>query len=326
MDQGPSVVRRTAAHGTNGEARLRSVHIITTPVKASGKIQQTAYSILQFISRSKLVWSTHWVIRVGDSYFELQRVSDRPQPVLRASSSFAERQKDVISEQFIGYTNLCDEDIIRLGDAWFKDFADSLWYDIFANNCQSFVYNILEEILPGSERLSEGDGPLAITGVSFFLTRIVAIPILFLLTIYLHFRGCDPDIRSKYFRMLYMFIWYLWARVFIATNQFREVLFRAPVSIASVLIGIYLAIIWIPIYIWHAVRQVPLIYKEKGEKWMILNGFMLERDKVAEVRAVQEISRRAVVIVPGFWIILFTTMYLQICFVLLVLRKLGLLA
>jgi hypothetical protein len=116
MDQGPSGIRRTAAHGAKGnEAQLRSVHIITTPVKASGKIQQTAYYILQFISRSKLVWSTHWTIRVGDSYFELQRVPDRPQPVLRTSLSFAERQKDVISEQFAGYTNLCDEDIIRLG-------------------------------------------------------------------------------------------------------------------------------------------------------------------------------------------------------------------
>jgi hypothetical protein len=130
--------------------------------------------------------------------------------------------------------------------------------------------------------------------------------------------------------MLYIFIWYMWARVFIAINQFREVLgpmfrFCAPVSIASMLSGVCLAIIWIPIYFWHAVRQLPLIHKEKGGKWVILNGFKIEHDKVAEVKAVQEISRRAVVIVPGFWIILSTAMYLQICLVVFVLRRLGLL-
>jgi hypothetical protein len=175
------------------------------------------------------------------------------------------------------------------------------WYDVFANNCQSFVYELLNHITPKSQKEH-------VVGVAFFLTRLTAVPTMLLTRLYLSIRGCDDETASQYCQMLYLYFWFLWARLFAAVNYFREILgpnLRKPVSVLELLTAFYLASIWIPIYFLHAVMQCPLIKPEPTGSWRIVKSFTTDDEGPAgDARSIQEIERIrrwTVLLVPLFW-------------------------
>ena len=176
---------------------VRDIVIVTTPPVKIFKGPKGARLMKQVVDKSetKFSWAMHWAIRVGDSYFELQRAHDDPTRTgLRMSKWDAEQQRQICEQYPQGFTALTDEEIKTAGNSQFSrlDRINFNNYDVWHHNCQVTVDNLLQEI-GGLSHLRSHLKSLEQVARSFFCDTILA-----LTTMYYHRRGCDEEVIEKH--------------------------------------------------------------------------------------------------------------------------------
>ncbi len=100
-------------------------------------------------SKTDLSWAMHWAVQVGDQFFELQRGYPDPLRTGLRMSKWDQQKIDQIHHRYRqGVTAMTDDEIRAVGETHFSqlDRIDINIYDIWCNNCQIAVDNMLRDI------------------------------------------------------------------------------------------------------------------------------------------------------------------------------------
>ncbi|MCJ1235151.1 hypothetical protein MMC14_003117 [Varicellaria rhodocarpa] len=176
---------------------VREILLVMTPAL---KLFQTTggdwlVKHLSALFHSNLSQISHWAIRIGDNFFELQRADyDHAQTELRVSRWTQERQ-ELISHSFSqGVTALDDPEIRAIGQRHFSKLnrMHINKYDVWKNNCHVAVDSMLHEI-GGLSRHRENLKSMEEWTRQFFCESIMVIT-----RLWYRLRGCNEEVIEKY--------------------------------------------------------------------------------------------------------------------------------
>ena len=176
---------------------VREILLVMTPAL---KLFQTTggdwlVKHLSALFHSNLSQISHWAIRIGDNFFELQRADyDHAQTELRVSKWTQERQK-LISHSFPqGVTALDDPEIQAIGQRHFSKLnrMHINKYDVWKNNCHVAVDSMLHEI-GGLSRHRENLKSMEEWTRQFFCESMMIIT-----RLWYRLRGCNEEVIEKY--------------------------------------------------------------------------------------------------------------------------------
>ena len=173
---------------------VRDIVIVTTPPAKSLKGRRIVNQAVS-MTETKFAWAMHWAIRVGDSYFELQRAHDDPTRTgLRMSQWDADQKSEICDEYPQGSTALTDKEIQEAGNSYFSklDRLNFNNYSMWHHNCQIVVDKLLQDI-GGLSHLRAHLKSLEQAAKGFFCDSIIAIT-----TMYYRQRRCDEEIIVKH--------------------------------------------------------------------------------------------------------------------------------
>ena len=132
---------------------VRDIYIVTA-LPFSERLRKNAVgpSLVKKVSQNSktdLSWAMHWAVQVGDQFFELQRGYPDPLRTGLRMSKWDQDKIDQIHHRYRqGVTAMTDEEIRAVGETHFSqlDRIDINIYDIWCNNCQIAVDNMLRDI------------------------------------------------------------------------------------------------------------------------------------------------------------------------------------
>ncbi|KAF8853030.1 hypothetical protein BDZ45DRAFT_694593 [Acephala macrosclerotiorum] len=92
-------------------------------------------------------WALHWALKIGDTYFELDRTRNDGKFTFTKQKWSAERIRLSTSSLIGGTTYLEDDEILGIGLHYVKCW--NVFYSLTLNNCQKLIIAVLSCILPG---------------------------------------------------------------------------------------------------------------------------------------------------------------------------------
>ena len=132
---------------------VRDIHIVTAlPFSERLKKNTVGPNLVKKVSQNSktdLSWAMHWAVQVGDQFFELQRGYPDPLRTGLRMSKWDQQKIDQIHHRYRqGFTAMTDDEIKAVGETHFSqlDRIDINIYDIWCNNCQTAVDNMLRDI------------------------------------------------------------------------------------------------------------------------------------------------------------------------------------
>ena len=180
---------------------VREIYIVTTPPTEMLSGPRGANVVEQASKRSKsdLSWAMHWAIQVGEQYYELQRAHyDPTRTGLRMSRWDQQQQSRIVRRYRQGSTAMSDDEIKATGDLHFRRLnrMHINKYDLWCNNCQVAVDNMLRDIGGLSYYRSKLES-LNEWIKQFFCNSIVQIT-----RMYYRHRGCDEEVILRHEKVL----------------------------------------------------------------------------------------------------------------------------
>lgn len=132
---------------------VRDIHIVTA-LPFSERLRKNAVgpNLVDRISQNSktdLSWAMHWAVQVGDQFFELQRGYPDPLRTGLRMSKWDQHKIDQIHHRYRqGVTAMTDDEIKAAGETHFSqlDRIGINTYDLWCNNCQIAVDNMLRDI------------------------------------------------------------------------------------------------------------------------------------------------------------------------------------
>lgn len=174
----------------------REIQVVTCPASASLKTRQGVglLNLASKASNSDLTWVMHWAIQVGDEYFELQRDYYDPTRTGLRRTTWDEKQKqNIIGAYPQGKTAMSGEEIKEIGDSRFSRLNKMHInnYDIWANNCQIAVLDMLRDIGGLSHHQHK------LKSLREWLRGFFCDSVLYITQTYYHYRGCDESVIER---------------------------------------------------------------------------------------------------------------------------------
>ena len=179
----------------------REIYVVTTPPTEmlSGPRGATLVEQASKKSRSDLSWAMHWAIQVGDQYFELQRGHYDPTRTGLRMSKWNQHQKSQIVRRYRqGITAMSDDEIKATGDTHFRRLnrMHINKYDLWCNNCQVAVDNMLRDIGGLYYYRSK------LESLNEWIKQFFCNSILQITRMYYRHRGCDEEVIIRHEKVL----------------------------------------------------------------------------------------------------------------------------
>lgn len=192
------------------EARLanrddvRDIHIVTAlPFSERLRKNVVGPNLVKKVSQNSktdLSWAMHWAVQVGDQFFELQRGYPDPLRTGLRMSKWDQQKIDQIHHRYRqGVTAMTDDEIKAVGETHFSqlDRIDINIYDIWCNNCQIAIDNMLRDI-GGLHYYRANLESLHEMVRQFFYDAILSV-----MKMFGRYRGWNEDIIDKYTHVLH---------------------------------------------------------------------------------------------------------------------------
>ena len=183
---------------------VRDIHIVTAlPFSERLRKNTVGPNLVKKVSQNSktdLSWAMHWAVQVGDQFFELQRGYPDPLRTGLRMSKWDQDKIDQIHHRYRqGVTAMTDEEIKAVGETHFSqlDRIDINIYDIWCNNCQIAVDNMLRDI-GGLHYYRAKLESLHEMVRQFFYDAILSI-----MKIFGRYRGWNEEIIDKYTHVLH---------------------------------------------------------------------------------------------------------------------------
>ena len=183
---------------------VRDIHIVTAlPFSERLRKNTVGPNLVKKVSqnsRTDLSWAMHWAVQVGDQFFELQRGYPDPLRTGLRMSKWDQNKIDQIHHRYRqGVTAMTDEEIKAVGETHFSqlDRIDINIYDIWCNNCQIAVDNMLRDI-GGLHYYRAKLESLHEMVRQFFYDAILSI-----MKMFGRYRGWNEEIIDKYTHVLH---------------------------------------------------------------------------------------------------------------------------